>query len=403
MSAIGVRKRLLQAILDGDGRLERAAWEAVLRYAQGGPLTRGEREALVNLDAVLSNPAALAEAGLGPDRLRLSADALSAMERFAAQHDLSVVLGGLRIEGAAPSPSPADAPASPLAAALAAGQPLGPFSTWAVQTPGADVRFSTQAFGQTFPALVVTRPDFTDPDRRDLASDLAQDLAGLQDLDGVRALARRVLARDAGWFSAADAASGTRNRRAALRQQRLTRLLDLLRDHALARPQLGLAVNAVLIEVRDDALSGIDHDMEVGSHTNYWPYDKGYDGVVEKILSQVAPGSPAATAIGNRLADIWRRKTVFTHGRSVDERDAERSLGAILTWRRPHGPPEAPRVSLAQGSTPDQPRYAVLSVTEADGGTVPVYREGDGSLRYDWTAGRPERVGQARRPLPRPA
>ena len=41
MSAIGVRKRLLQAILDGDGRLERAALEAVLRYAEGGPLTRG--------------------------------------------------------------------------------------------------------------------------------------------------------------------------------------------------------------------------------------------------------------------------------------------------------------------------------------------------------------------------
>lgn len=405
MSVVGVRKHLLDAVIDAGGRLGLEAWRSVVAYAEEGILTRHELRALVDLAASLSRTR-LAAAGLTPSTVEVEAEVVAAMEALARRHGLRVDLGGARVTGAEPSepaePVVADVEAARAAldAALAQGKDLGDHGEWQVHTPGADVRFSSEAFGRRFPALVMRRPTVGDPDPRDLLAAHRARFDAATDLAALRAAVMEVFDAERAWLDATEVTEGSVNRRYAIQNLRRSRFLLALRDLAVARPSLGLPVNALLVELRDERISGRDYEMEVGSHTNYWPYDDGYLEVVEKVLEQEAPGSDGARAIANRVADILRRKTVFDGGRTVDERDAERTLGAVLTWRPPFAEGAAPRVSLAAGADRHAPRYELLQVAgsglppeHAALAGAPVYRDEAGKLRFDRTTAHPDRAG----------
>lgn len=428
MSTRGVRRRLIDAILQRRGLVTLEDLQAVVAYAMSGPLTDGEKRIIAGLGRTAYLSRRLRRDGLGPTKLRIEGEALAYLEQLTRQWGLPLDLHTVAVldgegEGDGPSePAGPDTPQQPqddpqddpaaeleqarsaLDQALEAGRDLGDFTEWQVRTPGADVRFHVEVFGQGFPALVMDKPVVEDPGIRDLVEDHAAELAEVEDLDGLEQVARRIVEEEAAYLAAEDLQQDSRNRRYAVQNQRRSQLLVGLRDLAMGRAGLGLAVNSRLIALRDDIVSGQTYDMEVGSHTNYWPYWDNYVGVIEKLLGQLEPGSPGARAVENRVADIHRRKTVFGYSRQVDEKDVEQSLGGILVAREHFSSGPAHRVSLAEGSTPYEPRYERLSLAdqglpeahEALAG-APLYRDQDGTIRFDRAPGLDVTVGA---PLP---
>jgi hypothetical protein len=282
----------------------------------------------------------------------------------------------------------------PDAPLLDAGADLGDPTGWALSVPGADVRFSTTVFGRTYPALVLETPADADPGRRDLVATHRGTLLAADSLDALGDAVRAVVAQEAGWFDAEDLADEPVNRRFRAQNRRRSDFLTGVRDLAVHRPALGLPVNRLLIELRDDIVSGRRYAMQVGEHTNYWPYDNGYSEVLEKLAAQAPPDSDEAAVLLNRLFDIWRRKSVFKGRAGVDEKDAERTLGGPLVWRPPFGDRHGHRVSLAAGSTPYAPRYEVLTLAASgDRPAARVYRDAEGAVRFDHDPVAPARTG----------
>lgn len=407
MSARGVRSRLVKAVIEADGLLDGGAFSSAADYAFRGPFTTGELEALV-APRFLVGHRALVQAGVA-GRLRVAPDVVARAQALAATHGVQADFVGFAVEGAdtpqAAAPATDDAGASDaqaaLAAALAKGTDLGDFSEWTLQTPGADVAFHTEVFGRRYPALVMDKPAVTDPNPRDLVADHREALSAASDLEALRAAVQGILEAEQAWFRGDDldsgsAGGGSNNRRFAIQNQRRSTFLVGVRDLAVPNPRLGLQVNALLIELRDDIVSGRAFDMECGSHENYWPYDNGYSDVLEKIWGQEPPGSHGAQAIANRLADIYRRKTVFRGRNAIDERDAERTLGGVVIWRPPFASREGHRVSVVVGSDPYKPSYEVLTLGSVAGehAGARVFRGSDGTLRFDLDTEHPERTGQ---------
>ena len=390
MTTRDVRESL--AAVEAGGHLSRAAYADAVALALRGPLTDGERGVLLAPAAAIAESAALRRAGLSPESLSAHPDVAELMTEIARAHGGEPDRSGLAWS---PGPPPPPEPAMPDTPPLDAGTDLGDPTSWALSTPGADVRFSTAVFGRTYPALVMEKPAVADPGRRDLVASHRGALLAADSLEALGAAVRAVVAEEAAWFDAEDLANEAANRRFRAQNRRRSDFLVGVRDLAVHRPALGLPVNRLLIELRDDIVSGRRYAMQVGEHTNYWPYDNGYSEVLEKLAAQAPPDSDEAAVILNRLFDIWRRKSVFKGRAGVDEKDAERTLGGPLVWRPPFGDRFGHRVSLAADSTPYEPGYEALTWPASDDRPAArVYTDADGTVRFDHDPAAPDRTGQ---------
>lgn len=396
MSTRELRRRLVAHLLRTRGELGLLGVQELLAYAQDGALTDGEKRTLVRPAAVVAETASLTAAGITPDTLKVTPQARVKLLELAKSWDIRPELGGT----ASPTPE------RPLDSALAHGKDLGDPLGWTLRTSGAHVRFSTEVFGRKWPALVMEKPTFTDPSRaKPPHVHHHARIVGAEDEASLGRVLRAVVAEEQAWFDAEGLEPGSPNVRFAIQNLRRVAFVNGVRDACLGLPALGLTVNAVLVDLRDDMLSGRDHAMETGDHENYWPYWNNFVEALQKVGSQLAPGTDAAAAMDNRIHDLLRRKHVFNYRRTVDEKDAESSLGGVVIYRPPFTPGRGRRVSVVAGSDVYAPKYETLKLAEtgipeahqALAG-VPVYRHADGDLRFDvaeddtelepgWTAG----------------
>ena len=363
MSTYGVRTRFVDVLVRGKGRVTEAAFAGLVAHARERGITSGERKALLEPADYLRTSRVLKAHGIGLDDVRLDEAAWAAAETLARELGVSALFPEL--PNAQPGNRPAPTATTP-APQPGGGTSLGPMSSWKLETSGAVVTFETKAGGRSYPAVVLTNPDWKDPGpTRDVAAEHKAELAAVTSLAELSALVRRVVAQEHAYFEASDVEGGSRNRRYGIQDARRLAFFD-----ALARAAQGLQlpagergrIAAVLADEKERLLCNRDYEMETGSHKNYWPYWDNYQGAVGKILQQTAPETDAYRAIKNRLEDIFDHKSVFDFKREIDEKDLERALGAALVHRVPFTAGVGHRVSLARDSYPSLPRYEVLTV-----------------------------------------
>jgi len=371
MSTYGVRTRFVALLAESGGAVTAASYRALCDYAAERGFTAGELRALLRPADYLEASKILRARGVGLADVHLDAQAWDVAQALAARFAIEPIFDRLpnaRPTVAAPIPAPT---APPLG-----GRPLPDPATWTVTTPGATVRFAVTVDRQSVPAVVFTLPTWTDPAPPPDLGPARAALAASRDLAAVgRALDAAIVAARP-YLDAVDQPTLRGNARWGIEDQRRRVWFDAAAA-ALAGAGLSAEVRArlpaLLARAKEGLLCDRDYPMEVGSHENYWPYWKNFRGALEKCLAQTAPGTAEAQQLRNRLDEIWTRKTVTTLRRDVDEKDLERSTGMALCLRQPYADQPGPRVSLAKGSLPTQPRYEVL--TTADGRAA--YRDGD--------------------------
>jgi hypothetical protein len=392
MSTRELRRRIVHVLLEGGGLLTERALEGLLAYAREGRLTVGEQRLLVRPARLVQSSHQLQAAGIGLDQLRYGPGVAARLQGLAEEWGIEPRLG----PGAgAVSEPPGEEPG--LEALLAAAQDLGEPVDWTLRTPGAEVGFSTEVFDRKWPALVMARPTFTDPSTAPPPLERHRDrLLQVEGEEALAALLGELLDEEQDWFTAADvvgeadSTAGVANRRFGVQRLRRDAFFDGVRNLMVARPGLGIAVNRVLLEARDDLLDGQEFHMEIGRRKNYWPYWDNFVGVLEKLASQLPAESDGALALANRIHDLHRRKHVFRHTRTIDEKDIEQFIGGVVVHREPFTTGLGHRVSLVAGAEVYSPRYELLRVAESGLpeehsalAGAPVYRHGDGDLRFD--------------------
>ena len=97
--------------------------------------------------------------------------------------------------------------------------------------------------------------------------------------------------------------------------------------------------------------------------TNYWPYWNNYAEPLEKMLRKrlkaVTPTSKSRTAW-----DIYRRKS--STGRSINERDFEKSSGYTVVYSPDFSTAPGHQVSMKADSTAFDPKYELLSISKEE-------------------------------------
>lgn len=386
MSTYGVRTRFVSLLVRGRGVVSDGDFAALVDYARERGITAGEAKALLQPAAYLETSRVLRGRGIGLDEIRFEEGAWARAEALARELGVDHPLA--RIPGARPDAStvpiaPAAASTTPtLAQALARGKDLGDRARWRLETPGATVTFVSPVEGGAFPAVVFDLPSHEDPAPTDLVAPVRDEVRALRTADDVVRLIRGIVERAAAYLAAEGVPVKSRNHRYGLQDLRRHALFESL-ARALGDAPLDAAsrarVPAILIAEKERLLTDRDHEMDVGSHKNYWPYWDNYLPVLQKLLAQTPPGTDEHAALENRVEDVLDRKTVFGFARAVDERDLEVSLEAALVHRRPYGEGDGHRVSLAAGSWPTAPIHEILHTRDGK----PVFRDADGKLRHD--------------------
>ena len=393
MSTRELRRRLIQTLLASEGLLSQEGFAELLAYGREGRLTTGEKRILVRPAGVVAKASALRRAGIGVEQLTYGAGVVERLRKLASRWEMPAQLG--------PNADGGDAPegveGASVEAALEAATDLGDPVDWELQTTGANVRFSTEVFDKKWPALVMTRPSFTDPaDGETPLQRHGSRIREAADAAALKAVLEDIITEDKAWFLAEDVVleeggvAGTANQRFGIQRLRRTAFFEGVRNAVVGSAGLGLVVNRVVNEVRDDLLNGQVFDMETGKRTNYWPYWNNFVGVLEKLASQLPADTAGAACMNNRIHDLHRRKHVFNHTRSIDEKDFERSIGGIVVHRPRYTTGLGHRVSLEVGADVYAPRYELLSIrssglpaAHAALAGAPVYRHTDGDLRFD--------------------
>ncbi|MBL8624206.1 MAG: hypothetical protein JNK64_23070 [Myxococcales bacterium] len=376
MSTYGVRTRFVALLAGSGGAVSTAAYAALVDYAAERGYTPGELRALLRPADYLEASRVLRGRGVRLADVRLDAGAWAAATALATRFAVTPIFD--RLPNAAPRTTPAPPPPPPPVAVT--GRALPDRATWQLTTSGASVRFAVTVDGVSHPAVVFELPSWTaEPAPADLGAARAA-LAAARDLAAVDAALTAGVAAARDFLTVAPRPDLGTNQRWGLEDQRRHAWFDAATT-ALAAAPLSAAdrarVPALVARAKERLLCDRDYPMQVGSHENYWPYWRNFRGALEKALAQTAPGSDDYWQIKHRLDEVWTRKTVANVRREVDEKDVERSTGMALVHRRPFVDGPRPRVSLAKGSAPTQPRYEVL--TAADGAAV--YRDGAALIR----------------------
>ncbi len=425
MSAALLRRRFIDILVANHGHVAEADFRGLIGLARESGMSPRLRSTLLQPASFLRTSPELRDRRISLEDITFDDGALRAAKELAAELAIDDLFPGLpratqptRLrrqdagqpgadESAAPQSAPVSAaPTSALQQALAAAKPLGPCESWRVTTAGSTLAFHVTAGGAKFPAVVFQLPDWQDPAPRDLVAEQRAALSGLASLDGLRAWVRDTVAQNRDYFEAQGVAVRGANQRFGIQHLRRSAFFAGVRQ-ALVATALSVgdqkAALGDLHAAEEDLLCGRSYVMQVGEHTNYWPYWKNYLSPLHKLLAQTPVGSEAYLIIKNRIEDILNRKTVFNWNRHVDEQDFEVSISGVLVQRRSYSSGPGQRVSLAAGSRAQRPSYEVLNL--ADSGLpsehaalagLPVYRDGDGALCFDWQgpAVTPSRAGQ---------
>ncbi len=177
-----------------------------------------------------------------------------------------------------------------------------------------------------------------------------------------------MLEREAAYFKAEGVDTKTKNELFGIQGLRGKALFGQIRSQ-IGTTGLAYAerakIGAVLVPLSESLITNRDFQMDVGSHTNYWPYWNNYVDFLLEVLDQTPKGSDDALAIKNRVSDILRRKTVFGWNRSIDEKDFEKSLGAALIYNPKFETGPGHRLSVKSGSTAYDPKYEILTVKDS--------------------------------------
>jgi hypothetical protein len=353
------------------GLVSSDALAALVAYARERGLTSGELKAILQPAEYLETSRILRARGVRLEDVHLDTGAWAQAEELAREFSIRSMFTRLphaRPHLAPPAPPPAPPPTD--------GAPLPPIAEWKVETPGATITFTTRAGDQSYPAVVLDSPSWSDPAPKDALAAQRPAIAAATTVAAIVTAVRAALAAEAGYFAAEDVPVRGRNHRYGLQDlRRFAFFTDVERAAAaapLARGEKARLAGA-LADEKEKLLCDRDYEMEVGSHTNYWPYWRNYRAVLEKALAQTAPGTDEFWQIKHRLETIYDRKTVLGFRRAVDEKDAEVSTGQAVVHRRPYADDGGHRVSLATGSYPTAPIYELLTLQ----GGAPVYRDGD--------------------------
>lgn len=374
MSTYGVRTRMISTLAASGGALSAAAFRSLIDYAAERGFTPGELRALLRPADYLETSEVLRDRGVRLADVRLDVGAWTAASELAAKFAIEPLFD--RLPSARPSTAPSPRPPTPPPTPpRTLGTPLPARRDWQVATPGAVLHFTTPVGGQDLPALVLTLPAWTDPAP---PLDLGAARATLSTVKTAAAATAALAAAVAGardYLTAVDQPTLAPNQRWGVEDQRRHAWFEAAAA-ALAAAPLPPAerarIPALVARAKEQLLCDRDYPMQVGSHENYWPYWKNFRGALEKCLAQTAPGTDDYWQLRHRLEEVWTRKTVTTVRREVDEKDIERSTGMALVHRRMWSDTPSPRLSVARGSVPTNPRYEALTV---DG--KPVYRDGD--------------------------
>ena len=428
MSAALLRRRYIDILVANHGHITETDFRSLIRLAREGGMSPRLRTTLLRPAAFLRASPELRDRRIRLEDITLDEGALRAAHDLAAELGIESIFPGLsrakqptrlrrqdsgqagERSPTADSPAPAAPPVpSALERALSGAKPLGPCASWRLTTAGATLAFVTTAGGTSYPAVVFQLPDWQDPSTRDLVATEQAALCALCSLDDLRAWVQRTVEQSRDYFAAEGVAVRGANERFGIQHLRRSAFFASLRA---ALSQTGLSASdrqtaiGELHTLEEDLLCGRAYVMQVGEHTNYWPYWQNFLSPLHKLLAQTPVDSEAYLIIKNRIEDLLNHKTVFNWNRHVDEQDFEVSISGALVQRRSYSSGPGQRVSLASGSRPQRPSYEVLNLKDsglprehAALAGLPVYRDSDGTLRFDWQgpAVSPSRAGS---PLP---
>lgn len=425
MSAALLRRRYIDILVANHGHVTETDFQSLVDVAREGGMSPRLRSTLFHPASFLRTSPELRDRRIRLEDITFDEGALRIARRLATELGVASLFPSLpraqqptrlRRQDAGPADGGGQAtagggadsgePGSAFSQALAAAKPLGPCETWRVTTPGATLMFHTQAGDTTFPAVVFQLPEWTDPAPMDLLTPQQSALAALGGLADLRDWLQRCIDQNRAYLAAEGVAVRGANERFGIQHLRRSQFFGALRR---ALPQTALsqsdqkAALGELYAAEEDLLCGHSYVMQVGEHTNYWPYWQNFLSPLHKLLAQTPVGSEAYLIIKNRIEDLLNHKTVFNWNRHVDEQDFEVSICCALVQRRSYSSGPGQRVSLAAGSRSLRPSYEVLNL--ADAGLpaehaalagLPVYRDADGTLCFDWQgpAVVPSRAGQ---------
>ncbi|MEE8410119.1 MAG: hypothetical protein V3T05_10970 [Myxococcota bacterium] len=403
MSTRGVIRLMTDTLVRNQGMMTEADFQKVVDYANRGDLTAGEKTAMLQPSSYLETKRAFNNSGLTLEDIRFDDGALRLARELSEQYGIDLFPGLTGVGGGDTPPPPATDLATAkeaLAAAMATGKDLGTFEDWSLQTSGADVKFSADGgrFG-IVPALVLDKPQFKDPDARNLIGENADAISNISTAAELTTFIEDVSGRESAYFAAEGVESKYATQTFGIQNMRRKAFVNGL-ERALGNRVEGSG--RVLVEASEAMVVGRDFDMETGSHTNYWPYWNNYADFLLTVLKQTDPESDAYLSIKNRVADIFRRKTVFGWNRSINEKDFETSINGAVVYNPQYSQGDGHRISIKEGSTPRKPKYELLSV-KASGlpddleeyAGANVVRVGD-ELVFDWMGedAQPNRSGQ---------
>ena len=401
MSTRGVKSAMREAaklaIINNNGKISGDAFNEIVTYAKRGIFTSGERRALLDPYSYLSRAR-----GIKVGAISFSLEARAIAASLAADPSTEI-FPNFTIPVPVTDPTPVvPQPISAreaYAQTLTSAKNLGEFTSWKLSTPGADVSFSTNAAGRPWPALVLDTRTFTDPDSpRDLITENADTFAACTTPEEFGAAVDGILEKEAAYFTAETTTTKDVNEAFGVRNIRRKSFVAGLLTKAVGNTGLSfedrVKAQGIARKAGITLIDGVDFNMKVGSHTNYWPYWNNYAAPLEKMLEQQTEGSPEYFQIKNRLNDIYRRKTSNdSRRRKINERDFEASSQMALVYNPQFTVGSGHRVSTTSASTPFSPSYELLSV-KSDGlpeelqsyaGTQ-VYRDTDeaATLRFDY-------------------
>ena len=379
------------AIANNDGVFTASAYETIVANAlrANSSLSDSERSRLAQPREYL------VAAGIDVDSLHFEPAIVERAREFVTGEGVSP-LTGLSTSVEAPS---AESLLLKFNRMMSAGTELGSYSDWSVKTPGADVKFSTTASGRDWPALVLKTRTFQDPAAaRNIVSENTEVFAAVKTTGELQAAIDTVVAKEEDYFAATDVLDASANLKYGVRNIRRKAFIDTLRASGVDATSLTGADRARARGVIEGAAikmaTGTDYRMEVGSHTNYWPYWMSYAAPLEKMLEQEEVGSAGYHQIKNRLNDINRRKSHNDHWkREVNERNFESSVKMALVHSPNFTTGVGHRLSMTTDSTTFEPNYELLTVNKeglpaefSEYAGVQLYRDTDvkGTLRVDF-------------------
>ena len=397
MSTSGVTSRMtamIKTAVEEDRAVTAEEFKSVVDYAKGWDWSElgfsdSEKKALLQPGEYLK------AAGIDLSKIKFDSDALKIAEKLASDNSLELFP---TINAAATSTPTPDAPAETnlreaFNQAMERGKDLGSFEEWKVRTAGADVTFKTEGAGKTWPGLVLDKLQFTDPAARDLVGENADKLSGAKTAVELKVAINEIVEAEKAYFAAEGVEVKDVNEGFGISSLRRKAFVSSLRTHVAGLSEFSaedkVTAKGVVEGANIKLTTGHNFEMKVGSHTNYWPYWNNYLPPLEKMLDQTEEGSAAYNQIMNRIRDIHRRKTA--HGRSITERDFEKSIGMALIYSPTFSEGVGQRVSVVDGSTPFSPKYELLSVAN-DGlpegfekyAGMQVVRGSDGKLLADY-------------------